>query len=115
MPTAAAANVDAEFARERRESASERADHARVYARGMPIHPHDGAEGLKPERMGETAQEFVAPVMVRDRLRDHRAQPCHALAEPCRNAPVSACVQGHEPWKNRQTELLAEIGPITAP
>jgi hypothetical protein len=88
MPAAAAANVDAEFARERRESAFERADHARGYARGMPIHPHDGAEGLKPERMGETAQEFVAPVMVRDRLRDHRAQPCHALAEPCRNAPV---------------------------
>jgi hypothetical protein len=84
MPAAAAADMDAEFARERRESAFERADHAR----GMPVHPHHGAEGLKPERMGETAQEFVAAVIMRDGLGDYRAQPCHALAEPCRNPAV---------------------------
>src|ERR1019366_7039113 len=66
MPAAAAADMDADFARERRESAFERADHARGNPRGMPVHPHHGAEGLKPERMGETAQEFVAAVIMRD-------------------------------------------------
>ena len=85
MPAAAAADMDAEFARERRESALERADHARGDARGMPVHPHDGAERLEPERMSEPAQEFVAAVIVHDRLGDHRAEPRHALAEPCRN------------------------------
>jgi hypothetical protein len=38
--------------------------------------------------MGETAQEFVAAVIMRDGLGDYRAQPCHALAEPCRNPAV---------------------------
>jgi hypothetical protein len=36
--TAAAADMDTEFARERRESAFERADHARGDPRGMPVH-----------------------------------------------------------------------------
>jgi hypothetical protein len=35
--------------------------------------------------MSETAQQFVAAIMEHDRLADHRAQPRHALAEPCRN------------------------------
>jgi hypothetical protein len=51
----------------------------------MPIHAHDGAEGLKPERMGESAEEFVAAVMERYGLGNHRANPRHTLAEPCRN------------------------------
>ena len=124
MRAAAAADVEAEFARERREAAFQRADDAGGDAGGMPVHAHDGAERLEPEGMRQTAQEFVASVMVDDRLRDDRAEPRHALAEPCRhpavvkrqigaarpsshvasrkrirsqNAPVSACAQGHEP------------------
>ena len=55
--------MEAELARERREAALQRADDAGGDARGMPIHPHHRAEGLEPEGMGETAQEFVAAVM----------------------------------------------------
>jgi hypothetical protein len=32
--------------------------------------------------MGETAQEFVAAVMMRDGFGDHRAESRHALSEP---------------------------------
>ena len=35
--------------------------------------------------MGEPAQQLVAPVVVDDRLDDHRAEPRHALAEPGRH------------------------------
>ena len=80
MPAAAAADMDAEFARERREAALQRADHAGRDAGGMPVHPHHGAERLEPERMRQTAQEFVAAIMMHDRLGDHRAKPRHALA-----------------------------------
>jgi hypothetical protein len=38
----------------------------------MPVHAHDGTERLKPERVGETPQQFVATVMMNDRFADHR-------------------------------------------
>src|SRR6185437_8456329 len=60
MPAAPAADMDAEFARQGLEASLERADDARGDARGMPVHAHDGAERLKPERMGEAAQQLVA-------------------------------------------------------
>ena len=68
MPAAAAADMDSEFARQGLEAALQRADHARGHARGMPVHPHDRAERLKPERMSKPAQELVAAVSVDDRL-----------------------------------------------
>jgi hypothetical protein len=82
MSSAPSADMDAEFARQGLEAAFERADHARGDARGMPVHPHDRAEGLKPERVSETAQELVAAVSVDDRLADRRAEAGHALREP---------------------------------
>ena len=68
MPAAPAADVEAELARERREPALQRADDAGRDARGVPVHAHHGAERLEPERMGEAAQQFVAPVVMHDRL-----------------------------------------------
>ena len=65
---AAAADMDSEFARQRLEPSLQRADHARGDARGVPVHAHDGAERLEPERMREAAQQLVAAVMVDDRL-----------------------------------------------
>ncbi len=49
--SAAAANMDAELTAYGREPTFKRADDAGCDARGMPIHAHDGAEGLEPEGM----------------------------------------------------------------
>jgi hypothetical protein len=38
----------------------------------MPVHAHHGAERLKPERMRETPQQFVATVMMNNRFADYR-------------------------------------------
>ena len=38
--------------------------------------------------MREPAQQFVAAVMMHDRLADHRAEPRHALGQPWRHAPA---------------------------
>jgi hypothetical protein len=48
----------------------------------MPVHAHHGAERLKPEWMGETPQQFVATVMMDDRLTDNRAKAGHSVGEP---------------------------------
>ena len=41
----------------------------------MPVHAHDGAERLKPERDGEPAQQFVAAVVMDDGLRHDGTEP----------------------------------------
>ena len=39
--------------------------------------------------MREPPQKLIAPVMVHDRLRDHRAKPGHAVGKPSRHlAPM---------------------------
>jgi hypothetical protein len=86
--TAAAANMQPELARERREAALQRADDAGGDARGMPIHPHHRAERLEPEGVGKAREELVAAVMEDDRLGDDRAELCHALRQPGGNATV---------------------------
>src|SRR5690242_3506747 len=58
VPAAATAYVDTDLALERRQAALQRADDARRDARGMPVHSHNGAEGLEPERMRKAPQEF---------------------------------------------------------
>ena len=88
MLAAPAANVEAELALEWTEPALEGAEHARGDARGMPIHPHHRAERLKPEWVREPAQEFVASVVMHDRLADHRSKPRHAVGEPFRHVTV---------------------------
>ena len=77
--------MNAEFARERGEAAFERPDDAGRDSRRMPIHAHHGAEGLKPERMSEPPQKFVAPVMVHDGFAQHGAKPGHPPGQPGRN------------------------------
>ena len=88
MLAAATADAQTKFTVERRQAALERAEHTRGDARRMPVHSHHGAERLKPERMGETAQQFVPAVMVDDGLADDRAKPCHPVRQPFRHVPV---------------------------
>ena len=85
---ATAADMDAEFAGQRLEPSLQRADHARGYARGMPVHAHNRAERLKPERVSEAAQKLVAAISVDDRLGDDRAEAAHAGREPRRHPPA---------------------------
>jgi hypothetical protein len=82
MFAAPPADMDAELARQWREAALQRADHACGDPRRMPVHPHDRAERLKPERVSEAAQQLVAAVMMDDRLADHRAEAGHAVGQP---------------------------------
>ncbi len=82
MGSSAAADMQAEFARQRRQPALQRADDRGRDAGRMPVHPHDRAEGLEPERMSNSAQKLVAPVFEHDRFGDHGAEPGHALTEP---------------------------------
>jgi hypothetical protein len=48
----------------------------------MPIHAHDRAERLKPERMRKPLKKFVTAIVMHDGLRDDRAERCHARCEP---------------------------------
>src|SRR5689334_16336177 len=57
----------------------------------MPIHSHERAKRLKPERMRQPAEELVASGMVNDRFAEQRAELCHAIGEPSRNV---AAVEG---------------------
>jgi len=59
MCAAAAADMQAEFARQWLQPALQRADDAGGDAGRMPVHAHHGAEGLEPERMRQATQEFV--------------------------------------------------------
>jgi len=51
----------------------------------MPIHAHHGAERLEPERVSETAQQFVTAVMMDNRFADHRSEAGHPIGEPSGN------------------------------
>jgi hypothetical protein len=53
----------------------------------MPVHPHHCAEGLKPEWMGETAQEFIAAEVVNNRFAYDRAQARHTVASQLGTRP----------------------------
>ncbi len=100
MLAAAAADMDSEFARQRLKAALQRADHARGDARGVPVHAHDGAERLKPERMGEATQQLVAAISVGDRLSNDGAEAGHAVREP----------QGHPAAMQRQIGASCSTG-----
>src|SRR3981189_2745175 len=68
----------------------------------MPIHSHDSAERLKPERMRQPLQEFVAAVMMDDGLAHNGAERGHAARQPRRNTPAvkrkirAACPSCHD-------------------
>ena len=84
----AATDMDAEFALQGCEPALERADDARRDAGRMPVHAHDRTEGLKPEGVRQPPQEFVAAVVMHDRLAHDGAQRGHALPQPRRHTPA---------------------------
>jgi len=88
VPPAAAADMNTKLSLKRGQAALQGADHAGGDAGGMPVHPHDRAEGLKPERIGEPAQQLRTPVMMHDRFSHDGAEPGHALREPLRHAPA---------------------------
>ena len=104
MRAASAADIEAEFAGERIEPALQGPDDGGRDARRMPVHAHDGAERLEPERMGEPAQELVAAVFDDDRLRDDRAEPGHphgraSAARARRAAAGRRCRSGARSWR----------------
>src|SRR5581483_6183728 len=100
-----------ELARARIEPALQGADDARRDPRRVPVHAHHRAEGLEPEGMGETAQEFVAAIMMHDRFGDDRPEPRHALAEPSGHTAVvqrqigASAASGHgaSSWRDGQS------------
>jgi hypothetical protein len=48
----------------------------------VPVHAHDAAECLKPERIAQSRQKPVMTVLEKKAFNDGRSQPCHALGEP---------------------------------
>jgi len=48
----------------------------------VPIHSHNGAEGLKPERVNQPSQKLLMPIIDRNGRRDHSTQARHALDKP---------------------------------
>ena len=82
VPSAAAADEDAEFAGPWIQSAFERAHYRGGDAGRMPVHAHYAAKGLEPEGVAEPAEEFGAAVLQQDAFRDRCAQRRHALGQP---------------------------------
>ena len=83
----------------------------------MPVHAHDGAEGLEPEGVRQPAQEFVAAVVMHDGLADDGAERRHALAQPRRHAAAmegkisAACSSCHVRLRViRRFECSKEMG-----
>ena len=88
MLAAAAADMDTELALKWAEAALQSADDAGRDAGRMPIHSHHGAERLKPEGVGQSLQEFVAPVGLHNGLCNDRAECGHARRQPGRDTPA---------------------------
>src|SRR3954453_783315 len=82
------ADVDPELAGKGRETALEGADDAGGNAGGVPVHPHYGPKGLEPERVGQPAQQLVAPVMQDNGLAHNRGEAGHPVREPLRHSPA---------------------------
>ncbi len=105
----AAAHVEAQFMLNRRQTAFQRADDAGRDSRRMPIHTHDGAEGLKPKRMRETPQQFIAAVFMNDGFCDHPPQGGHPGRQPRRHMSAmqgeasAACALMHARLSLRRT------------
>jgi hypothetical protein len=83
--------MDAEFVREGSQAALEGADDAGGEAGRMPVHAHDRSERLEPKRMRQPLQEFVAAVVMDDRLSDDGTERRHSRRQPRRH---TSAVQG---------------------
>jgi hypothetical protein len=74
----------------------------------MPVHAHNGTERLEPERVSETAQQFVTAVMMDNRFADHRPEASHAVGEPLGNlSTVQREVGGSSPLGHRASSKNA--------
>jgi hypothetical protein len=71
--------MNAKFGSERSEAALQRADDAGRNAGRMPVHPHHRAKRLEPERVRQPLKEFIAAVVMHNRLADDGAERGHAL------------------------------------
>jgi hypothetical protein len=72
----------------------------------MPVHTHNGAERLEPERMGETPQQFVATIMMDNRFADNRAEAGHSVGKPLGNlSSVQREVGGSSPLGHQSSVL----------
>jgi hypothetical protein len=63
----------------------------------MPVHSHDGTEGLEPEGVGHPAQKLVTAVVVYDRLSNQYAKFRHAIGQPVGDASTmkrQVCTSG---------------------
>src|SRR3954465_11062596 len=103
------AHVNAKLGAQRSEPALQSAEHAGGDAGGVPVHPHHGAERLEPERMREAPQEIVAPIVMYDRLRDHRAEPRHARSQPWRHTAAMKRQVGASAASGHRIRLLARL------
>src|SRR6478609_7709578 len=111
MLAAATAHVDAEFVGEGSQTALQSTDDARGDSGGMPVHAHDGAKRLEPKWMRQPLQEFVAAVVMHDRLGDDGAEHRHALAKPSRHP---AAVE-RKIYHRDVCQFCFESGPSIAP
>src|SRR5260370_35540724 len=98
MLAAGTAHMDGEFIREGPQAALEGTDDAGGDAGRMPVHAHDGAERLEPKRMSQPLQEFVAAVVVDDRLSDDGPERRHAGRQPRRATSPRPGVDWRSPW-----------------
>src|SRR3954469_21659515 len=86
MTPAAAADVEAELTGARVEPALQRPHYRRRDAGGMPVHAHDAAVGLEPERVAQPREEGGPAVVDDDAFGDRRPERRHARGEPCGHA-----------------------------
>src|ERR1700674_2517360 len=86
MLTASTTDMDAKFSLQRSQPPFQCTDDAGGDAGRVPVHSHHRAERLEPEWVRQPLQEFVAAVLVNDRLRDDGAEPLHAHRQPRRNS-----------------------------
>src|SRR4051812_32803102 len=109
MLAAPPAHMNAKLGAQRSEPALERAEHAGGDAGRVPVHPHHGAERLEPERMRKAPQEILAPVVMYDRLRDHRAEPRHARSQPWRHTAAMKRQVGASAASGHRIQLLSSL------
>jgi tripartite ATP-independent transporter DctM subunit len=78
----------------------------------MPIHAHHGAEGLKPEWMGQPAQQHVTAVVMDDSFAHHRAKAGHALGQPFRHPAAMKRQVGQTKDELTIAEALLSLIPM---
>ena len=85
---AAAAKIDAELLRTRIHASLQRAHNGSGDSRRVPVHAHDAAERLKPERIAKPREKFADAVVSDNVFGDGRPELFHPLGEPGRHAPA---------------------------